>query len=180
MESKISMYKIFALLRFESIKPAIIFYLGACLALISIQSLAGHKIGWLEPVLLQASSANEFVLEAKIDSGADHSSLHATQIHYEDIEGLRYVSFTTVKGLIETQPVVRVAKIKTKDGGVQERAVIKLKICLDGVVREVAMNLVDRSHFSKALLLGRSALGGFLIDVSQTHLSDIDKCRGKF
>jgi len=130
--------------------------------------------------MLQLTSESEVVIEAKIDSGADNSSIHANHILYEVIAGQTYVTFRTINDLTITRPLVRTTDIKTKKGGLQKRAVIKMKICIDSVVKEVEMNLVNRSHFSKPLLMGRSALQGFLIDVSQIDMTDVEKCRGKF
>lgn len=139
-----------------------------------------HRVGWLEQVVLEVGPEKPFVIAAKIDSGADNSSLHATAIKYKEIEGKMFVQFSTVQNLTMTRPLYKTTEVKMKNGKKQKRAVVLVKLCLGGVVKEVQMNLVNRAHFSKPLLVGRSALKGFLIDVSQTQITDVTRCQGRF
>ena len=61
--------------------------------------------------------------------------------------------------------MLRVAKVKRHAGKAQERPVVRLGICVGDVLKEVEVNLVDRSRFEYRLLVGRSYLANdFLID----------------
>ncbi|MDX1351802.1 MAG: RimK/LysX family protein [Thiomicrorhabdus sp.] len=132
--------------------------------------------GWQENAVLYLDN-QAVMIEAKIDSGADHSSLHATHIQYFERNAKPWVKFETFKQIKTELPLYKKTKIKTKRVGYQQRPVVLISLCLAGIVQQVQMNLVDRAHFSKPLLIGRSALQGFLINPRQTHLTDSKKCR---
>jgi hypothetical protein len=128
--------------------------------------------GWIERTMLLPSRLE---IEAKLDSGAENSSLHVEKERFFRRDGKRWVRFT-VEGesgrrVAFERSVRRYAAIKRHNGGSDIRAVVEIKICLGSVVKEVEVNLVDRSRFDYELLVGRSFLTGeFLIDTSDTHL----------
>lgn len=126
-------------------------------------------LGWIEPVQVNWLP---HPIEAKIDSGADHSSLHATEIQFHDKGQTTWVRFRSVDHQILDYPLLRSATIKRKDATVEKRPVVKMQICIDHQWQTVAVNLVNRSHFRYPMLIGRSALtDGFLIDPNRTHLT---------
>lgn len=126
-------------------------------------------LGWLENVQLHGLAEP---LPAKLDSGADHSSLHAQAIDILRLNQEPWVRFQSVAGQTLHARLVRESRIKQKNAASQARPVVQLTLCLNGRWREIDANLVDRSGFKQALLIGRSALlPGELIDVHQTHLS---------
>lgn len=139
-------------------------------------STAQITLGWLEPISIIFDS-QELSIQAKIDSGADHSSLHATRINRFVKDNQMWVKFTTVNQFIMQAPLYREAKIKTKVVGFNTRPVILINICLAGVIRNIEVNLTDREHFSKAFLIGRSALSGFNIDPNKTQLTREINCK---
>lgn len=116
-----------------------------------------QEVGWLE-----RASIGSFVMIAKLDTGADNSSVHATNISYSDEDGTKYVNFTIVNKREEfltlRKPLVRFAHIKRKGEGVVTRPVVMLPICIDGTPITVPVNLADRSNFKYRMLLGRSFL----------------------
>ncbi|MDX1348555.1 MAG: RimK/LysX family protein [Thiomicrorhabdus chilensis] len=131
-----------------------------------------QTLGWLEKVRFDSFSQP---IEAKIDSGADHSSLHATGITQFDLHGQTWVRFTTVKQTVLIRPLVRTALIKQKRTHSQPRPVVEIRLCLNGRLIKIPVNLVDRSAFKQPMLIGRSALWrGLLIDPNQTHLTRPD------
>lgn len=128
-------------------------------------------VGWIEPVLLADAGVE---LEAKLDTGADNSSLDARDIRSFERDGRSWVSFDVVdrKGntLRLERPLERTASIARASGGRQLRPVIRLEICLDGVLRASEVNLVDRGRLKLPMLLGRSFLEGqFAVDSGRTH-----------
>ena len=147
------------------------------IVLVFYQPIASAQImlGWLEPVTVMLDS-NQILIQAKIDSGADHSSLHAKGIQRFMKDNQAWVKFTTVNELIIEALIHREANIKTKIIGFNARPVILLKICLAGIIREIEVNLMDREHFSKPLLIGRSALSGFIINPNQIHMIQDTNC----
>ncbi|MDG6777170.1 RimK/LysX family protein [Thiomicrorhabdus sp. zzn3] len=130
-------------------------------------------LGWIEPVFLPTLNKTGLTRPAKIDSGADHSSLHATNITiFKDKRGLDQVRFQTLENTILTLPLLRTSHIKQKHSAAHIRPVVGLKICLNRSWRHIQVNLADRSGFKEPLLIGRSALlPGELIDVHQTQIT---------
>lgn len=131
--------------------------------------------GWAETAVLMPS---ELVLSAKLDSGAENSSLNIERLRYFKRDGRRWVRFT-VEGesgrrVAFERRVLRKAAIKRHGGTSHVRPVVAIEICLGGTVKEVEVNLVDRSRFDYPLLVGRSFLAeDFLIDTSATDLSTL-------
>ncbi len=135
-------------------------------------------VGWLEPVSIQFESG-ALVVQAKIDSGADHSSLHAKNIQGFTKNDQAWLRFTTVQQRMVEAPIFRETKIKTKRGGLQARPVILLNTCLAGLTRSIEVNLIDRSKFSTPMLIGRSALSGFVIDPTKNNPTSQISCQPK-
>ncbi len=127
--------------------------------------------GWVEWVKLLDG---ELRLKAKLDTGAANSSLDATSISQFRKDGQRWVRFTVTNpeggdSLELEKRLVRNVRIVRHDGEHQRRPVIEMPICLGNQIRQVEVNLIDRSNFIYPMLLGRSALEGFaLVDSGQT------------
>jgi hypothetical protein len=117
-------------------------------------------LGWKEYARLDAVGMR---LDAKLDTGADNSSINAVNIEEFDKEGVAWVRFDVVneKGDTKTleRPVERTVRIRQhEDRHEDRRYVVKLTLSLGPLSKEVEVNLVDRSRFSIPLLLGRSFL----------------------
>ena len=121
----------------------------------------------------------DYRLNARIDTGATHSSLHAEQIEvFVDSGNRKRVRFGVrdAGGFIRnfSLPLHRTAHIRRHDGKRESRPVVKLGLCLGKVYQEVETTLVDRTGLTYPLLIGRSFLSGrFLVDVSLQHTQDI-------
>lgn len=144
---------------------------------VTVQADTGPVVtGWVEKVAIPEYN---LTLKAKVDSGADSSSLHAVSIHRFTKNNQAWVQFRTQDGIAIQKPVLRIVHIKTKTKGTQAREVVELPICLAGRLKNVPVNLVDRSHFSYPMLIGRSAMTGqFLINPHQKFLTE-PKCAFK-
>ena len=130
--------------------------------------------GWVERVWI-AEAAIE--ISAKLDSGADHSSLHAEDIVLSERSGVLRARFlvrdSAGRGVVLDRPVTRQAMIKRHGTPPQARPVVRLTLCVGTNRREVDVSLVDRSGFDFPLLLGRSFLRGLvLIDVDREYLNE--------
>ncbi len=128
---------------------------------------AGEKqiYGWAEHVTLPKV---RFELTAKLDTGADHSSLNAIGIRRVRRGDKRYVRFSVADPstgeLVELRrPYLRRTRIKRHQGSAEGRYVVMMEVCLGDHRREVEVSLVDRSEFNYPLLLGRSALEGIAV-----------------
>jgi len=113
----------------------------------------------------------EVIIPAKLDTGADNSSLNVKQLTGFDRDGETWVRFqvTGRDGKIVTieRKLMRNARIKRHEGPRQERPVVLMGICVGNYYKEVEVNLVDRSRFKYQLLLGRSFMqGGIIVDPS--------------
>jgi hypothetical protein len=124
--------------------------------------------GWVEEVKLYPGGVR---VQAKLDTGADFSSLDCDCITPYERDGAKWVRFS-VKGAdgklvsLERQ-IVRTAKIKRHFGEVQERLVVRLGMCLASRYKEVDVTLVDRTGLEYPMLVGRNFLRGrFVVDSS--------------
>lgn len=137
-----------------------------------------HIVGWIEHVTLLPENMK---IKAKLDTGARNSSLNAVNIVEFKRGAEAFVRFdlTNWKGRTETieTRVVRIAKIKQHNSRPERRPVIRSRICLGSVSKEVEINLVNRSNFNYQILVGRSFLKGhFAVDPASTFTIKTD-CR---
>jgi hypothetical protein len=130
-------------------------------------------LGWVERVVLLPYN---FTVHAKLDSGADYSSLGASDVEEFDKDGSKWVSFILRNRYGDEvkieRPIVRTATIK---GHVKntKRRVVTIGICVSDIFMEEEVNLVDRDKFEYQMLVGRSFLAGrAYIDPASVYLSD--------
>ncbi|HET8858583.1 ATP-dependent zinc protease [Marivirga sp.] len=120
-------------------------------------------------------------VQAKIDTGAYTSAIHCSKIHIEKAKDgtdlLVYTISAKRLGLgmkakkIKTSEF-KLKKIKSSNGQVQERYVIKTKIKIYNKIYNTEFSLSDRSHMKNPILLGRKLLSGrFVVDVTEENLS---------
>jgi hypothetical protein len=121
-------------------------------------------VGIVEPIAIGASG---IVVDAKIDTGADSCSLGAQNIQPFEKGGGKWVRFevTGRDGRSETleAPVVRTVRIKRGVGSSPARPVVRLPVCLGGVLRDVDVNLADRRRYAYPALVGRNFLAGYVV-----------------
>jgi len=134
-------------------------------------------LGWVENVRL----ANpDIELKAKLDTGAETSSLDARIIKKFRKGGKRWVRFSVTgreqgEEFTLVRERVRTIGVVQHDGSRQTRPVVTMKICIAGRFMETEVSLIDRSEFIYPLLLGRSALGKFaLVDPGSIFMSEPD------
>ena len=133
-------------------------------------------VGWIERVALTTEG---LAMDAKVDTGADFSSVHADAITYFMRDSTRWVEFTlsdrNAKTLRLSRPLKRIARIKKKTQGYQERPVVVLEICIGDARHPAEVNLAQRGHFKYPLLLGRNFLESrFLVDPGAKYLLEPD------
>jgi hypothetical protein len=131
-------------------------------------------LGWAETVVLTDVG---FRLRAKLDTGAETSSLDARIIKKFRKGGKRWVRFAVTNPNTGEEHVLVRERVRTigvvqHDGVNQVRPTVVLQMCVADRLLDVEVSLVDRSEFNYRLLLGRSALESFaLIDPANTFLS---------
>ncbi|MCH2110016.1 MAG: RimK/LysX family protein [Polyangiaceae bacterium] len=136
--------------------------------------------GWNEPASLPQLGIEN--IYAKLDSGADSSSLHATAIMILEIEGQTIVEFTPpllrhqrqsqsfpVGGVRRVRaPLMSRRLVRSSNGQEEERVLIETELKIASLEWKIKVSLCDRSNLRFPLLLGREALGGrCLIDCSR-------------
>lgn len=144
-------------------------------------SQAGEKLilGWVERVLIPTEAA--LTLEAKLDTGADTSSLDAKVLKRFRRGGKHLLRFSvldpaTNNRIIMERPHLRGVRIKRHDGKHQRREVTDLPICLGDRLHTVEVTLINREQFEYPLLLGRSALKGFALVDPSLKLTQSPRC----
>ena len=130
--------------------------------------LADNKpvIGWIEPVAVLPEG---LILQAKIDTGADNSSIDAIDLKEYNQGDDTWVQFRVADDNGDRQlikrPIVRYTTIKRRGVAPQERPVIQLNICLGEHSKVVEVNLANRKSYNYKMLIGRSFLEGlFIVD----------------
>lgn len=152
--------------------PAFILLLLTAPAAYGAQPEALPIAGWLERARL---TPGDILLEAKLDSGARTSSLHATNLKALKRKGKDWVAFDVTGDDGRTvhfeRLLVRIAKVKSALGTDEDRPTVRLGICIGSVYRVTEVTLVDRSDLAKPLLIGRRFLRNrLLIDLGRHHL----------
>lgn len=128
-------------------------------------------LGYLENVRLMP---DDIGVRAKLDTGADVTSLHALDIRRIDRKGEKWVRFTVEapNGRTATfeRKLVRTMRIKRHGGGTEQRPVVRLAFCVAAQTLEAEVNLVDRTGFNEPMLIGRNAMPkGIAIDPHRTE-----------
>jgi hypothetical protein len=133
-------------------------------------------IGWRERVALPEFEVDR--IRAKIDTGAQTSSLHASRpeiTHEDDGEWISFELFPRRRS--RTDAVRAKAKvlehrwIRSSNGQREYRPVISTKLGLGGDVWEAEFTLTNRNNMSYRMILGRSALRGrFIVDSGLSYL----------
>jgi hypothetical protein len=128
--------------------------------------------GWIETVTFPDYG---IVLDAKLDTGADASSLGVTGLDRFKRNGKIWYRFTLTgedgKTASIEQQTNRTARIMRAEVEDTRRPIVRLKICLAGHVAETDFTLTDRSDQRTSLLIGRRFLASrILVDSDRTHV----------
>jgi hypothetical protein len=134
------------------------------------------SIGWRERV-----SFPEFEVvgvKAKIDSGAQTSSIHAFRPRFSQRDDGEWVSFEIHPRRRSRKDAVRVSAkvlthrwIRSSNGKRELRPVIVTKMSLGGEEFDAELTLANRHLMAYRMILGRSAMRGrFTIDPGKSYL----------
>ena len=133
-------------------------------------------IGWRERVSFPDFEV--FGVKAKIDSGAQTSSIHAFRPRFSQKNEVEWVSFEIHPRRRSRKDAVRVkAKVKTRrrirssNGKSELRPVIETTMTLGGETFVAELTLANRHLMAYRMILGRSAMRGrFTIDPGKSYL----------
>jgi hypothetical protein len=135
----------------------------AIAALLFAMTVQADTYGRQERVRVMSTPPIEVV--AKLDSGADHSSLNAVDVKYFLRDGDTWARFTIDNGSVlpgnrvgVERPVIRDMKRRQRGGGVEHRPVVAMELCIGDRLLKAELNLSDRTGYTAPLLIGRSEL----------------------
>jgi hypothetical protein len=128
--------------------------------------------GWIETVTFPDYG---IALDAKLDTGADSSSLSVTGLDRFKRNGKIWYRFTLTgedgKTATIEQQTNRTARIMRAEVEDTRRPIVRLKICLAGHAAETDFTLTDRSEQRSLALIGRRFLASrILVDSDRTHV----------
>ncbi|WFE68214.1 RimK/LysX family protein [Thiomicrospira sp. R3] len=134
-------------------------------------SESAKTLSAIEPVYFTELN---LVLSARVDTGAQTSSLSARNIEMFRLEGENWVRFEIVHPNLSNEvkveaPVARFAEIKQANHPEPvSRPVVALVVEVQQHAYRLEFSLTDRSHLHYPVLLGRNLLQqGWLVDINQ-------------
>lgn len=132
--------------------------LGACFTTPAVADSL-QTIGWIEQVQIPS---NDITFTAKIDTGADNSSLNASDVEIYEHNGNKRVRFAVEnKEGVSSKfdlPLIRIANIKRKRAEPIQRPVVSIALCVGNTLKTTLVNLANRKNFKYRMLIGRSFL----------------------
>lgn len=133
-------------------------------------------IGWRERIAMPELGVG--LMQAKIDTGARTSALHATRLRRFERDGVEWVRFHIphASGLTARDceaPLVDRRAIKNTSGLGEDRLVIETLLIIGGRRWRIEVSLADRSAMAMPIILGRTAIRkrGILVDAGKSYLA---------
>ena len=134
--------------------------------------------GWREWV--QLPDVGVPWIKAKLDTGAQTSSIHAYDVEAFDRDGTAWVGFrirpwqrSDADEVEVERPVHDVRRVRSSSGHVQERFVVLMPLVLVGFEVTAEVTLSNRDAMGFRRLIGREALSrGFVVDSARSFLGD--------
>lgn len=133
--------------------------------------------GWREYLLIKGVAEK---LQAKLDTGALTSSIHAEEKELFERDGKKWVRFIITdpgqkkptRTRIEA-PLVRIARIKEPGGESLAREVVRLNFTIGERKMSGEFSLNNRSNMLAPVLIGRTMIKDLgWVDSGRTHLAD--------
>jgi len=123
-------------------------------------------IGEVEPIRL---IPGDVIINARIDTGAQTTSINAKGVQAFERDGKKWVRFRLgedEKSSVIEKPVEREVQIKRHGEASQNRFVVKMRLILGERSHVVEVSLTDRSKFTYQILIGRNFLRDiYIVDV---------------
>ena len=134
-----------------------------------------NTIGWIDKIDIPDFDLQN--VPAKIDTGANRSAIHCSDIRVQTVDGTEKLCFKIPIESNQENPTFYSEmffkkKIKSSSGHVEERYIVKVSIIAFGKKYKTTFSLTDRTDMKYPILLGRKLLKNrFIVDVSQSFLS---------
>ncbi len=153
--------------------------IGILAMAIPVMAADKQVVGWIEKVRIYPGN---YLVHAKLDSGAEYSSLDAANLKEFERNGKPWVRFDLPQGnghkVTIERPLLRMATIKRHYLQSQKRPVVKIGVCLGHIYKETEVNLVDRSGFNYRMLIGRKFMEGAVIIDPAVQYTIEPECQG--
>lgn len=133
--------------------------------------------GWREKILVESLKNS---LNAKLDTGAFTSSIHAEEKEMFERDGKKWVKFIVTDPRIKDSPrvrleapLVRVARIKEPGGKSETREVVKLSFKIGDRKMRGDFTLNNRSNMLAPILIGRTVIKELgWVDPTRTNIAN--------
>jgi len=135
----------------------------------ALKKIVIGRIEWIETL------SPKILFRARIDTGAQSCSMHAENVVEKEIEGERYVEFTTLdeegKAYTFLKKVIKTAMVKGTSGVAEKRYVVQMELAFGKKRPVVNVNLNNRKNLKHRFLVGRNLLlRDYIVDVTQSRL----------
>lgn len=135
--------------------------------------------GWREWVTV-SDGTHQLKMQAKLDTGALTSSIHAEETKLFERDGKKWVRFVVTdprtkdsKRMRIEAPLVRIARIKEPGGESEEREVVRLSFKIGDRNMRAEFTLNNRVNMLSPVLIGRRTLSEMgWVDPSRAYLAD--------
>jgi hypothetical protein len=129
-------------------------------------------VGTLENIWVEPPGV---LITARIDTGAQSSSVHAANLQEFERDGDAWVRFdlvgNNVSHTLERQVLRHVRVVQQADSQGSRRPVVAIRIALGDVIDTFEFTLADRAHLEHQMIIGRNFLTDIaLVDVSQEFI----------
>ncbi|NLA64979.1 MAG: hypothetical protein GX862_03435 [Leucobacter sp.] len=132
--------------------------------------------GWREWIALPEIGVSW--LKAKIDTGAQTSALHTTNVEEFVRDGAEWVRFTVhpwqdseLDEVVVERPVHDRRAVRSSSGHSQDRIVVLLDVTLCGQTQSAEVTLTSRDEMVFRMLVGREVLRrGYAVDSAASYL----------
>ena len=135
--------------------------------------------GYLEKAWLGDRSV---VFEAKLDTGANSSSIHVPDFKPVKRDGQEWITIDMTnkagESFVQEVPVKRYVTIRRAGTAKVERPIVVLRMCVAGKTAESEFTLADRTGQSFQVLVGRKFLKGRILVDSGESYTGKDSCAG--
>lgn len=133
--------------------------------------------GWREKILIDGIEGK---IDAKLDTGAYTSSIHAEETELFERDGKKWVRFIVTEPRKKDSPrvrieapLIRIARIKNPGGESETREVVRLAFKIGERKLRGDFTLNNRTNMLSAVLIGRTTIRELgWIDPSRTNLAD--------
>jgi hypothetical protein len=133
-------------------------------------------IGWREWLMLPDLGIAR--IQAKIDTGARTSALHASEVETFTLHHKKYLRFLVHplrsnpnKKVRCVAPFIDLRWVMDSSGHREKRYVVETSVAVGNQIRNIEMTLTDRAAMKYRMLLGRSAIQqGFVVIPALSYL----------